>query len=231
MSLSVEEITQIAQKSAQTVLEGLHRYAVDYKEPATVEQGLQDSMVEEKTAADWYRRRAKNAADLHVDGETMALYQDIAVDEDEHYDRFQKRLQQLQGELQALKHQSPKGRYLVVDNEFNRANYPSLIGQLMASPPAYATVQFVEEGEPVRDIASAEHIEYVRTGGYTPPTVTGHPRHLRQDGIWGYAKVGETEVRARRLLGNDLDFEKISSSYDREEFDEAVEMLKAFFGV
>ncbi len=95
-----EEIEQIAKSSAQAVLEGLHRYAVDYKEPESVEQGLQDSMVEERTAADWYRKRAKNAADYHVDAETMALYQDMAVDEDEHYVRLNARLQKLTKELE-----------------------------------------------------------------------------------------------------------------------------------
>lgn len=102
MPLSREEVEQIAKSSAQAVLEGLHRYAVEYKEPDTVEQGLQDSMIEERTAADWYRKRAKNAADYHVDGETMALYQDIAVDEDEHYSRLNDRLQKLTKELETV---------------------------------------------------------------------------------------------------------------------------------
>lgn len=103
MPLSEDEIKEIAKASAQTVLEGLHRYAVAYKEPETIEQGLQDSMVEERTAADWYRNRAQNAADYYADAKTIALYQDIAVDEDEHYDRFKKRLGALQAEQPCLK--------------------------------------------------------------------------------------------------------------------------------
>ena len=31
-------------------------------------------------------------------------------------------------------------KYLVVDNPFNRHWYPSLIGQILSSPPAYAHV-------------------------------------------------------------------------------------------
>lgn len=109
MGLSREEVAEIGKSSAQAVLEGLHRYAVDYKEPETVEQGLQDSMIEERTAADWYRRRAKNAADFHVDGETMALYQDIAVDEDEHYARLNARFQKLTKELEESRgHEGPE---------------------------------------------------------------------------------------------------------------------------
>jgi rubrerythrin len=100
MPLSKEEIKQIAEASAQAVLESLHRYTVVYKEPETIEQGLQESMIEERTAADWYRKRAKNAADYHVDGETMALYQDIAVDEDEHYTKLNARLQELGKEVE-----------------------------------------------------------------------------------------------------------------------------------
>jgi hypothetical protein len=39
-----------------------------------------------------------------------------------------------------------KMRYLVVDNAFNRANYPTLIGQVFDSPPAYAAVRVVPSG-------------------------------------------------------------------------------------
>lgn len=34
--------------------------------------------------------------------------------------------------------------FLVVDNEFNRANYPNLIGQRVESPPGYAAVLYEE---------------------------------------------------------------------------------------
>ena len=36
--------------------------------------------------------------------------------------------------------------YLVVDNEFNRANNPTIIGQLFDSPPSYTAVQIVYNG-------------------------------------------------------------------------------------
>lgn len=39
--------------------------------------------------------------------------------------------------------------YLVVDNEFNRAWYPHLVGQVFANPPSYAHLQ-------VRPVVDAE---------------------------------------------------------------------------
>jgi hypothetical protein len=36
--------------------------------------------------------------------------------------------------------------YLVVDNEFNRANNANIIGQLFDSPPSYTAVQYVYKG-------------------------------------------------------------------------------------
>lgn len=35
-------------------------------------------------------------------------------------------------------------KYLVIDNEFNRANFPDLVGQLLDKAPAYAMVRDVE---------------------------------------------------------------------------------------
>ena len=98
MALSREEIVEIGKATAQAVLEGLHRYAVDYKEPTTVEEGLQDSMIEERTATDWYRKRAKHAASVH-DTKTAGLYFHIAVEEADHYEKFKARLSKLRGEL------------------------------------------------------------------------------------------------------------------------------------
>jgi len=37
--------------------------------------------------------------------------------------------------------------YLVVDNAFNRYNYPSLIGKRFETPPAYASVRKLTEQE------------------------------------------------------------------------------------
>ena len=95
MPLSREEVEQIAKSSAQTVLEGLHRYTVAYKEPDSIEQGLQDSMIEERTAADWYRKRAEHAAIAPIDSKTFNLYRHIAEEEDRHYDELNARLQEV----------------------------------------------------------------------------------------------------------------------------------------
>lgn len=96
MALSQEEIREIARQSAQEVLEGFHRYAVEYKEPESIEQGLMDSMIEEKTAADWYERRARDVANYHGDSKTIELYLHIADEEKRHYDEFKNRLQQIE---------------------------------------------------------------------------------------------------------------------------------------
>lgn len=91
MGLSGDEIVEIAQKCAQQVLEGLYRYSVHYKEPERVEDGLHDSIVEESTAANWYRRRGM-AARLKGDIKTADLYEHVAKEEDQHYQEFQERL-------------------------------------------------------------------------------------------------------------------------------------------
>lgn len=128
MALTREEIAEIARASAQAILEELHRYTVEYREPKTVEEGLQDSMIEERTAADWYRKRAKNAADYHVDVETTALYQDIAVDEDEHYDKLNARLQKLRAEENTYReNQGPEesgSLYTPPDPRAMKCDYP-----------------------------------------------------------------------------------------------------------
>lgn len=49
-------------------------------------------MSEELTAANWYRQRALHARN-HGDNESASLYEDIAVDEDEHYREFSERLE------------------------------------------------------------------------------------------------------------------------------------------
>ena len=45
-----------------------------------------------------------------------------------------------------------KTRYKVVDNKFNQANYPDLIGQILDSPPAYAHVELIKEKVPMDKI-------------------------------------------------------------------------------
>jgi rubrerythrin len=94
MGLSRGEIEDIARECAQKILENLHRYAVEYKEPQSIGEGLRDSMVEEKTAFDWYHRRGTDAL-LKGDKETADLYGHIAREEDEHYQEFQERLSNL----------------------------------------------------------------------------------------------------------------------------------------
>jgi rubrerythrin len=90
VELSREEVVKIAQETAQRVLEGIHRYAVNYKPPESIQEGLSDSMIEERTAADWYRRRAMDAR-LKEDITTADLYEHIAKEEDQHYQEFQER--------------------------------------------------------------------------------------------------------------------------------------------
>jgi hypothetical protein len=84
MELSSKEIRDIGIATAQHVLEGLHRYTVDYVPPSSVQQALRDSMVEEKTAQDWYAKRFKycqSVGDVEVG---KALY-GIMKDEEDHY--------------------------------------------------------------------------------------------------------------------------------------------------
>ncbi len=98
MDLSREEINRIAMATAQEVVNKLHRYAITYHSPATVEEGLSESMGEELTAGDWYRRRAAEAREKFGDEATARLYEDIARDElDDHYLRFGKRLEEIRG--------------------------------------------------------------------------------------------------------------------------------------
>jgi rubrerythrin len=90
MELSREEVVKIARETAQKVLEGIHRYAVNYKPPENIQEGLSDSMVEERTAADWYRRRGMDAR-LKGDEVIANLYEHVAREEDQHYQEFQER--------------------------------------------------------------------------------------------------------------------------------------------
>ena len=91
MELSREEIRDIGIATAQHVLEGLHRYTVDYVPPSSIQQGLRDSMIEERTANDWYHRRAKMAGQLG-DKTTADLYIHIAGEEEQHWKEFGSRL-------------------------------------------------------------------------------------------------------------------------------------------
>lgn len=96
MGLTREEVSQIAKDSVQEFLERIGRYPVAYKEPSTIAQGLQDSMIEEKTAAAWYRKRAQHATmQPERDQKTSALYEHLAADEDHHYYELVKRLREI----------------------------------------------------------------------------------------------------------------------------------------
>jgi len=94
VALSEREIAQIAQASAQELINNLHRYALTYQDPKTVSQGLSHSMGEELTAANWYRQRARHAR-MKGDDTTARLYEHIAGEEDEHYRQFNERLDEI----------------------------------------------------------------------------------------------------------------------------------------
>jgi rubrerythrin len=63
---------------------------IEYKPPETISQGLKESMLEERSAADFYRRRGMHAR-LKEDEETADLYEHIAREEDQHFDEFKQR--------------------------------------------------------------------------------------------------------------------------------------------
>jgi len=94
MAISREEIGRIAEASANELINNLHRYALTYRNPTTIPQGLNQSMGEELTAANWYRQRARHALSLG-DKKTADLYEHIAREEDEHYISFNQRLDQI----------------------------------------------------------------------------------------------------------------------------------------
>ncbi|MDP2729116.1 MAG: hypothetical protein Q8O55_01380 [Dehalococcoidales bacterium] len=91
MPLSKEEIVQIAKATAQEVINALHEDRLTYHEPETVRQGLQESLGEELTASMWYQLRARHARG-RGDGETVKLYEHVAIEESRHYEEFNKRL-------------------------------------------------------------------------------------------------------------------------------------------
>lgn len=96
MGLSRADIDQIAQATAQAVLEGLHYYSLKYRDPMTIVEGLNDSMIEESTAAAWYRKRAEDARRKN-DPTTAEIYEHVAEEEDHHYQEFKERLQAIIG--------------------------------------------------------------------------------------------------------------------------------------
>ena len=53
--------------------------------------------------------------------------------------------------------------YLVVDSEFNRTNYPSLVGKVLDSPPAYAQVRKFDGEASAEDTVGARVIKTLVT--------------------------------------------------------------------
>jgi rubrerythrin len=94
MGLSREDVEAIGQATAIKVLEQLHRYSQKYEDPITIVGGLQDSMIEESTAAAWYRKRAADARKKN-DPKNAELYEHIAQEEDQHHQEFKERVNAL----------------------------------------------------------------------------------------------------------------------------------------
>ena len=94
MELTKESVVELARVQAQIIINKLHRYAVTYRPPGSVQEGLQESMGEELTASFWYRERARHARQ-NGDDHTARLYEQIASEEDEHYREFNARADQV----------------------------------------------------------------------------------------------------------------------------------------
>jgi rubrerythrin len=90
MEISREQIIELGKIIGQNVLEKINRYAVTYQPPSSISAGLHESMGEELTAANWYRRRAEDSR-KRGDETTARLYEEIAGDEDDHYRQFGQR--------------------------------------------------------------------------------------------------------------------------------------------
>ncbi|MDP2730340.1 MAG: hypothetical protein Q8O55_07650 [Dehalococcoidales bacterium] len=86
-----EDVVRIAKEIAKEVIKVVREEHLKFHEPASIEQGLQESMSEELTASAWYQLRAKSAAE-HGDHKTANLYNHIASEEARHYKEFNKRL-------------------------------------------------------------------------------------------------------------------------------------------
>lgn len=90
MELTKDEIVAIARETATQVAMTIRAYKLTYQDPKNVYEGLRESMGEELTAADWYRRRAIHA-EKSGDFVTAGLYEQIAKEEEEHYLHFSDR--------------------------------------------------------------------------------------------------------------------------------------------
>jgi rubrerythrin len=95
------EIEEIARCTAQEVINKLHVYKQVYQEPATMEEALLESMGEELTASNWYRRRAAFVKDKGFP-QIAAVWEEIAKDEDDHYKTFSQTLGYVQSGMKIM---------------------------------------------------------------------------------------------------------------------------------
>ena len=94
-----------------------------------------------------------------------------------------------------------KTRYEVVDSDFNKANYPDLIGKKLDNPPGYANVRMIQEKTPMKEIwhfqsksfseptaeTSLEDfaIKCIREGYDKEEVIKGLTEFYRQDAVVG----------------------------------------------
>jgi len=91
-----EDIIRMSHEIAKEVIDAVRADRLIYHEPASVRDGIQESMSEEVNASMWYQLRAKNAAE-NGDHKSANLYLHIAGQENHHYDELNKRLIELSG--------------------------------------------------------------------------------------------------------------------------------------
>jgi rubrerythrin len=94
MVLTRDEISEIAGQIADDLVVYINQSRTQFREPKTVEAGLKESMSEELTASMWYQLRARNARG-YDDVETAKLYEELARDENQHYEELGQRLNTL----------------------------------------------------------------------------------------------------------------------------------------
>jgi rubrerythrin len=94
MELSHEDIERIAKKVAEEVAITVGRDSRSYEAPKSVEEGLAQSMGEELTASMFYQLRARDARE-NGDITTAELYRHIAEEENQHFEEFNRRRNQL----------------------------------------------------------------------------------------------------------------------------------------
>ncbi len=187
MELTRDQIADIAKSTAQTVLEGLHQYAVEYKEPETIEQGLQDSMIEERTAANWYDKRAQNAVEYCADDETAKLYLHIAEEEKQHYDELNVRLRQLEEE----KTESTPSRKLADNAWLSNIKELYEVKEIPGIAPSMKVGDLVKTVEPIGGYGKLHKITKLYSGRL--PGSSLDSTYADIEPIFG-TKQGQTEV-------------------------------------